>query len=78
MIGSNPFSNPQVVSPVNQFTSAASSASVEEEEKLVSRMHLDEQQRKIKNQFEEHERSKAQREAKEEKLAQKKVALFSI
>ena len=44
------------------------------EDKVVSRAHLNEEQRKIRDRFEEKQREEAKRMAKEERLAKKRVS----
>lgn len=80
VIGSNPFMNPQPHNPTtSEPTASLSMQDAEKEEKdkkVTSRMTMNEEQRKIKEHFEEKQREEARRKAKQEKLAQKKVSLI--
>lgn len=66
----------QIVSkPSNSRTRDETVADCETESQIVSRLHLTEQQRKKKENFEDKARDEARKKAKEEKMLQKKVCV---
>ncbi len=74
-IGSNPFVNPVPIIPSDDASAGGidQSQDGEEESKVVSRLHLRDDQRVIKEKFEQKQREEAKKRAIEEKKAQKKV-----
>ena len=72
-VGANPFSHPEDSKP-QQATGGADTKKTEpEDENLQSRYHMKDDQREIKERFEEKQRVEARKLAQEEKKAAKKA-----
>lgn len=71
-VGSNPFSNPEDSKP-HDPSDVEMKDKDPEDEALASRYHMKDEQRIIKERFEEKQRGEARRSAIEEKKAAKKV-----
>lgn len=75
MTASNPFTNPIPLPDLHGSEQSDSAAPPmgQEEEKLISRAHLNEEQRRIRDKFEEKQREEAKKRIKEDRMMKKKV-----
>ena len=86
-IGANPFtgetsaaapisvSQPPAVSDVREDVDDVATP---EDDGIISRCHMNEEQRRIKERFQEKQREEARKSAQQDKLAQKRVSLKQI
>ena len=72
----NPFAAPIPVLPVVSSDASIGDQAETEKSDVVSRLHMNDEQRKFRNDYEEKCRQAAQKRAREEKLNAKKVAVI--